>query len=292
MLALCGLLALQRRTALSLGVLLCLLALAARPARAQDPVPFDCAAPQAGGRSFDLTALAGEHVVTRTRETPPSRVVDELRFDLCADLPRRAGVADADQCPSGTRACLTMTNQKGDEGDRVIAVIPLGVSAALNASVSALTSPAGLNVVFRGSAYPTTNPIPQSFNVSILCDSTQADPVFVSYYGWQLAVEWRSPAGCGSQASEPHPGGGEKDKEGGEEHVGSGLGWFFLLFLIAFAAYFVLGAYYNYSNYGATGADLIPHRDFWREVPYILRDVGAHLCSAFRPSPRNGYIAV
>jgi hypothetical protein len=28
--------------------------------------------------------------------------------------------------------------------------------------------------------------------------------------------------------------------------------------LLAFAAYFGLGAYYNYSTYGATGLDLIP----------------------------------
>jgi hypothetical protein len=29
--------------------------------------------------------------------------------------------------------------------------------------------------------------------------------------------------------------------------------------LLAFAAYFVVGAYYNYSTYGARGADLIPY---------------------------------
>lgn len=29
-------------------------------------------------------------------------------------------------------------------------------------------------------------------------------------------------------------------------------------FLLAFVAYFGLGAYYNYSTYGASGVDLIP----------------------------------
>jgi len=29
--------------------------------------------------------------------------------------------------------------------------------------------------------------------------------------------------------------------------------------LLAFAGYFVVGAYYNYSTYGARGADLIPY---------------------------------
>lgn len=36
------------------------------------------------------------------------------------------------------------------------------------------------------------------------------------------------------------------------------------------------------------------HRDFWREVPYMLRDVLDHLCASFRPkhSGRGGYISV
>ena len=36
------------------------------------------------------------------------------------------------------------------------------------------------------------------------------------------------------------------------------LAWVWDRLLLAFAVYFVLGAYYNYSNYGASGADLIP----------------------------------
>lgn len=36
------------------------------------------------------------------------------------------------------------------------------------------------------------------------------------------------------------------------------------------------------------------HRDFWREVPYMLRDVVDHLCTSFRPkyNSRGGYISV
>jgi len=84
------------------------------------------------------------------------------------------------------------------------------------------------------------------------------------------------------------------DKTPDAEEVGSGVGWFFLVLMLAFMSYFALGAY-NYSTYGATGLDLIPHRDFWREVPYMLRDVVDHLCTSwFRPksSSRGGYISV
>lgn len=37
------------------------------------------------------------------------------------------------------------------------------------------------------------------------------------------------------------------------------------------------------------------HRDFWKEVPYMLSDVVSHLCSSVRPrraAARGGYIAV
>ena len=49
-------------------------------------------------------------------------------------------------------------------------------------------------------------------------------------------------------------------------------------------------------HHGTLNADapFYRHRDFWREVPYMLRDVVSHLCSTVRPrqSSRGGYIAV
>jgi hypothetical protein len=115
-----------------------------------------------------------------------------------------------------------------------------------------------------------------------------------------LSVEWSHAAGCGfigDEDDDESSGGGsdDKDKGGKQERVGSGIGWFFLVLLLAFIAYFALGAYYNYTTYGASGVDLIPHRDFWQEVPYMARDVISHLCSSVRPrrsSARGGYLAV
>jgi len=46
---------------------------------------------------FDLTSLAGAHIVNRTRSTPPTTMVDSLRFDLCADLKQVDGLAEHDQ---------------------------------------------------------------------------------------------------------------------------------------------------------------------------------------------------
>jgi hypothetical protein len=228
-------------------------------------------------------------------------MVDELRFDLCADLKPLDNVAETDQCSSGSRACLTKTNKKGDEKDRIVAVISIAQSSSLNPEYSALTSPKGLSLIFHGSSYPSipnASPTPQSLNLTLLCSAdATSEPTFTSYNGSVLNVEWSAPAGCGAKGDDVPSGGDENEDSGGgkEESVGSGVGLFFLVLLLAFLTYFGLGAYYNYTTYGASGVDLIPHRDFWQEVPYMVRDVVSHLCSSVRPrrtSQRGGYIAV
>ncbi|KAF9462416.1 autophagy-related protein 27 [Collybia nuda] len=267
---------------------------------------FDCRV-SVDGAKFDLTQLAGEHTINKTRELPPSTMVDSLRFDLCEDLKKLDKVADRDQCKTGTRACLSQINKKDDDPERVISVIPIVQSSSINPSYSAgQDSSKFLTIVFKGPEYPnpiTTTPTTQSFNLTLLCDPEgNEDPVFKSYDGAQVQVEWKTKAGCPSkEGSDGGKGGDSDDKnppkdkdENNSRSAGSGIGWFFLMLLLAFAAYFGLGAYYNYSNYGARGTDLIPHRDFWKEVPYMLRDVVSHLCSSVRSRrPANrGYIAV
>jgi hypothetical protein len=69
---------------------------AALAARRDDRNAFDCHA-TVGLLTYDLTALAGEHTLNRTRETPPTSMEDAVRFDLCAELPVQEGVAEVDQ---------------------------------------------------------------------------------------------------------------------------------------------------------------------------------------------------
>jgi hypothetical protein len=57
---------------------------------------FDCHL-SVNDASFDLTSLAGEHVINRTRSTPPTTMIDSLRFDLCAELKTIEGLAEHDQ---------------------------------------------------------------------------------------------------------------------------------------------------------------------------------------------------
>ncbi|KAI0779328.1 autophagy-related protein 27 [Fomes fomentarius] len=267
--------------------------------------PFDCHI-TSGEDQYDLTSLAGEHAASREVQQPPSVLEEKVTFNLCEDLKRVSSVPDDDQCPSGTRACLIRTDKKNAHSPRVVSVVPLANSSASAVTYDQLSSPKGLDLTFGGAWYPVdAKPAPQYFHLKLLCD-TNAEELkvdFVSYNGTDLWLETKTPAGCplrgppqDDDTKKPEDGGGDKGPGGEkEEEVGSGLGYFFLLFFLAFAAYFGLGAYYNYSTYGATGTDLIPHRDFWREVPYMLRDLVSHICSAVRPrqaTSRGGYIAV
>lgn len=75
--------------------------------QAEDSDPFNCHV-TSNGLNYDLTKLAGEHTISRTRDTPPSTMVDSLRFDLCADLKAQDGVAEADQVRF--QLCITTVN--------------------------------------------------------------------------------------------------------------------------------------------------------------------------------------
>jgi hypothetical protein len=62
---------------------------------AQDDAPFNCHL-RVGSLTYDLTTL-GETSNSRTRDTPPTTMVDTLSLNLCEDLKVREDVAESDQ---------------------------------------------------------------------------------------------------------------------------------------------------------------------------------------------------
>ena len=119
---------------------------------------FDCQF-SVENNKYDLRDLAGEHSATHEWDTPPSKTVDRFRWNLCADLNKQEDVADVDQvrsqatatectvlmpisgqCGSGTRVCLTRTNRKDDEKDRIVAAIQVARTQDLAPEYSELKS--------------------------------------------------------------------------------------------------------------------------------------------------------
>ncbi|KZO95515.1 hypothetical protein CALVIDRAFT_537894 [Calocera viscosa TUFC12733] len=251
--------------------------------------------------------------ISYTQHNPPTSSTTEIEVDLCKALPAKDGVADVDQkvqCPSGTRVCLRTTNTKENEADRITHVVPMAGDIATDSYTSSLNAEftggsednsKPLTLILHGPGYPPApHPpsTPQSVSITFHCSDSDHSPTFTNYDYSKgvLYLDWKSKAGCAQKgAVEAPPEGGDNGGGGGggSRRRGSGIGWFFLVLLILIVAYFGLGAYYNYTQYGASGWDLLPHRDFWRDVPYLVRDITAHLCSAIRPGgSRGGYTSV
>jgi len=160
----------------------------------------------------------------------------------------------------------------------------------------------GVILTLHGAAYPDTSSTRQSLNVTLLCSSSTSEPHLLQYdpSTGVANIEWNSERACPSQNQD----GGDNSPDEPEDDTtpdtpssrgrGSGIGWFFLLLILGLLAYFGLGAYYNYNHYGSTGWDLIPHRDFWREVPYLIEDLVSYLFSSVRSGggSRSGYVSV
>jgi hypothetical protein len=86
-------------------------------------------------------------------------------------------------------------------------------------------------MTLHGPAYPlstTLEPTPQEFVVDLLCATDLSQPEFKSYDGTRALVEWSAPAGCNFRSD---PGEDDKTPDKEAEAVGSGIGWFFLLFV-------------------------------------------------------------
>ncbi|KAK9899445.1 hypothetical protein P389DRAFT_168421 [Cystobasidium minutum MCA 4210] len=250
---------------------------------------FDCKF-ELQGKNFDLTALDKPVTHVTTIETPPTTLKDTYAVNPCSALPRDSNLQGRDQCPEGTRACLTIVNQKTDEPDRIVSVVPVAtgeLDPKLSYAVAAKGKPATLSIALHGGKY---NDRPRWANLTMICDPTN-DSTEPSSWNFRrtdqegiLSVEWVTKHACplDSQGS-PDAGGGAKN---GTSIAGL-VGDFILLLLVVLVVYFAAGAYHQYSRYGSRGWDLIPHRAFWADVPYVLRDL-------FRGTGRNssGYSAL
>jgi len=50
-------------------------------------------------------------------------------------------------------------------------------------------------------------------------------------------------------------------------------GWKFIFFVFfVFGLYITLGVVYNIKRMGASGLDALPHREMWRDLPFLVRD--------------------
>ncbi|KAH7108261.1 autophagy-related protein 27 [Auriculariales sp. MPI-PUGE-AT-0066] len=237
------------------------------------------------GNGVTFKLPGGVHTATREKDQPPSKRIESVSFNLCAELPKQDDVPESDRCSSGTAACYTISAKKG-ESTTITQVIPVGKDWDKSVK-TALADQQGLSIVMEGSEYAGTK---QSFAVTFKCAKEDTKPQLDNYdeKAGRLSLIWSLPQACTSKIGEPVDDSPSKPASSS----GLSLGYFFLLFFLVGLAYFGIGAYYNYTTYAKTGWDAVPHKIFLQEIPYLISSLAQHLCSVIRPRTRSGYVNI
>jgi hypothetical protein len=199
---------------------------------------------------------------------------------------------------------MKVINEKKGEADRVVQVIPAGGSSAADEGDWSTEwgehlegAERVLEVEMHGEYYGERR---QRTEIDFRCDKNAAKdsvPTLKKYdrLEGKLKLTWNTPHACAT-----HMGGAgdsEGDKKGGSsdgrKHDKSSGGWGFIswFFFFVFAGgmvYLAAGLWRNYNEYGVIE---LPNKDFWREAPYIAKDMGKHIYSTVsgQSSSRGAY---
>ncbi|ODV90830.1 hypothetical protein CANCADRAFT_111500 [Tortispora caseinolytica NRRL Y-17796] len=254
------------------------------------------------GIKFDLTPLKGPHSISVSEVLPPSVRNLTWTIDPCGPLQKSSDVPASDQCPSGTQVCGIETITIGDS-KFVSQIIPVAGDiggSTVDAGLSVLEGdPGGLRVVLHGGRWGEKRDL--QAEIDFICSEEKDSPITLK--GWDsttLSLSWKTPYACASK-DRPSKGGDDKSGDKPPQHSrpdksGDSWGWFtwlFIILVLAFAAYIIVGSWVNYSRYGSTGVDMIPHSDTFRDIPYLVKDFASKISSTLSSSgSRGGYSAV
>ena len=233
---------------------------------------FDCKNVVFGkeGPILDLSHIFanGPLNVTLEEDTPPSTTITTITLDLCKPLELIPSIDPLDQCSENTNVCKIVKNRRGTS-ERVEQIITAGksVSGDLQAKSwvehSRPNNKLGINI--QGTTWAN---LFQSTALNIECSSKNVQSGKLDYVGQDkgtLSLTLSIPGECTNYVS----------KRFREKH-----GFFSSLFWVIITVvglYLGIGVWYNYTHYGSNGWDLLPHRDFWREVPYMAQDAFRHI---------------
>ncbi|CAO1618369.1 unnamed protein product [Parajaminaea phylloscopi] len=258
--------------------------------------PLDCSKPITlpSGNRYDLSSLAkrGPVTVSASYDTPPTTTTYTLDVSLCSALDPNSSPAE-ERCPPNTRICQRVRSKpKSGSGEGMVThVIPL-VTESYGYQILQDSDGAGAASSFQLHLHgPEYAARPQKVKLEMVCDKSASNtvPEFKEYelMDGKAELKWRTPAACPLDNS--GVGSGSGDNGGGSSPARTGgwgfFSWLFFLGSLALIAYFAIGTYLNQQRYGVME---IPHRDFWRESPYLVMDVGRHAWKSVSGSGGGG----
>ncbi|PKI83474.1 hypothetical protein MVES_002522 [Malassezia vespertilionis] len=188
-------------------------------------------------------------------ETPPSTTRRTVFVNLCGAITPKDGSDVAKECPSNAAVCIVTSTIRNNE-PRVDYVIPAGVRNSYGKLVWTLQKH---TLQLAGASWAQRQTFSQikfeCAKENVLKVRHYLDPLDTSSNTLSLALG--APELCRSSGS-----------SGSLLHgLWACIKILFWLAILALLVYFVMGVWTNVSYYGATGWDLLPHRDFWRQLP-------------------------
>ncbi|ORZ24105.1 autophagy-related protein 27 [Absidia repens] len=243
-------------------------------------------------------------------DTKPAAKITRTYVNICNPLTKPSGGVDDYFCKDNTYACLRLFHKKGDTEnlDEVEELAGDYENSKLNPEFKIASDNQDLST--EGSKFTLTLhggkvlDKTQTVEITLECGHSESrdnpnGPNLVSDDGYITKLHWKVAFACATKVGEnpppqqpPNDGGDNTHKpdEGGK----SAIGWFFTILGIALGVYFIGGAIYNFKVFNARGLDLIPHRDFWLDLPYLIKDLISHLMETVtsRRSGGSGYVSV
>jgi len=245
---------------------------------------------------FDISPLKDNDAkVEHELNTQPGRLKQEFTFNFCRKINRLEGEQDYNQCPDGTFFCeRTIMTGHPDRKEPIVTEInkvgkfdedPLELTASPFADPQDDSKASKLTITMKNKNYKAI--------ITLECSDADGSPTFVQGSREQSTVEldWKIKTACGQKSDIVSP----PPKTGGDEQTSEGMSkWkiFLIIFFVGLGLYFGVGAFYNSRTYNARGWDLLPHSDFWRDLPYLIKDFVMTVYNSFSSRRHGGYMSV
>ncbi|KAI9033719.1 autophagy-related protein 27 [Phycomyces nitens] len=263
---------------------------------------------------LDLSRLNRLFTITHNETTYPTITSTQTEINICDPLSIPRDVDEEDFCKNGTYICRRVINSKRGS-DRVISVQAIAGESKGSKLDYSLEIPkdtqqdlsqtgAQLSLWLHGEAINSNKSL--SALITLECDTSQStkddptEPRIESFTDNVLLVHWKTVFGCAAQPKQTIPKEDEpskdepskdepsKDKDPKDTRGMSGFSTFFIFVGLLMGLYFGGFALYNYKVYNARGIDLVPHRDFWIELPYLIKDLITHVMDSMSSTRRGG----
>ncbi|RIB30509.1 autophagy-related protein 27-domain-containing protein [Gigaspora rosea] len=207
---------------------------------------FDCSNIQVGERTFNLSSLNRTWTPSITEKVSQGEFNTTYYINICEALPYND--TSENTCEAGTNICAIKTikfnNDDSDDDPKIIDIKQIVKNSAdfpPSYSFSEVND-GSLEIILGGGKYEEEQ---QKANITFLIDQDKDyEPDIKEYKNNTLFIEWKIET--------------------------SGI-------FIGFLGYLVIGIAYNHHTYNSHGWDLLPHRDFWRSVPYMLSDLSKNI---------------